>query len=210
MFSVKLSIEHKSLIEEFCLNAAKAGFENNSSIEKMKFNGLYDLVEPAEFWGLIHKNKLITVSGSHKWQYENTFSLRCLFRSATLPEYAGVIPGISKNHMNSLPFSILLPYQINQGIKQGIKDFYITTSNSEHDASGKMKRTHGALCLLAKRGLVDFESDEVIYNTSQTKWKINLKSYYVALQSFHETRVGLNIDLSKEYFSIIENGFNIA
>jgi hypothetical protein len=112
--------------------------------------------------------------------------------------------------MNSLPFSILLPYQIVQGLNQGIKDFYITTSNGDHDASGKMKRTHKALSLLAKRGIVDFAGDEVIYYTNQSKWKINLSNYYNALKSFHATRVQLGIDLSDDYFLLMQQGFNIA
>jgi hypothetical protein len=206
MFSIKLTHEHTELVKDFCQAAASAGFENNSSIEKMKFNGTYDLSEPADFWGLVLDNKLIAVSGSHIQQD----SIRCLFRSATLPEYSTLIPGISKNHMNSLPFSILLPYQIVQGLNQGIKDFYITTSNGDHDASGKMKRTHKALSLLSKRGVVDFAGDEVIYYTNQSKWKINLSNYFNALKSFHATRVQLGIDLSDDYFLLMQQGFNIA
>lgn len=206
MFSIKLTHEHTILVNDFCQTAAYAGFENNSSIEKMKFNGKYDLSDPADFWGLILDNKLIAVSGAHIQQD----SIRCLFRSATLPEYSNLIPGLSKNHMNSLPFSILLPYQIVQGLNQGIKEFYITTSNGDHDTSGKMKRTHRALSLLSKRGIVDFAGDEIIYYTNQTKWKINLSAYYDALKSFHATRVQLAIDLSDDYFLLMQQGFNIA
>lgn len=210
---VFLTNDHIDLILEFCKRAAKAGYKNNSSIELMKFNGEYDLREVPKFWGILKDDTLISVSGCHHWQGKGPlegikFMMRCLFRSATLPEYQNVIQGLSKYHMNSLPFSVLLPYQINEGMKEGIKHFYITTSNGDHDASGKMKRTHRALHLLEKNNIVKYCGDEIFYSTPQTKWEINIPEYLKALRSFHQTRSTLDIDISEEYMSIIEKGFD--
>lgn len=212
---IKLNESHTELVNEFCKDAGRAGYTNNESIEKMKFNGEYDLKEIPTFWGVLKNNKLISVSGSHHWQGTGElagikYMMRCLFRSATLPGYETIIPGISKNHMNSLPFSIMLPYQINKGLSSGVKHFYITTSNGDHDASGKMKRTHKVLQLLEKRNIVKYAGDEIFYSTPQTKWEINVDQYLQALRAFHSVRVSLNIGLDLEYDNIIKNGFNTS
>lgn len=209
-----LAEEHTELVKEFCVSADNAGYKNNSSIELMKFNGEYDLREIPKFWAVVKDGKLISVSGCHKWrgkppQDTVPFMMRCLFRSATLPIYQNIIPGISKNHMNSLPFSMMLPYQINAGLNSGVKHFYITTSNTDHDASGKMKRTHRVLQLLEKNNIVKYAGDEIFYSTPQTKWEINLDTYLTALRAFHPVREKLKIGLDDSYYKIIDQGFDI-
>lgn len=207
---IKLEEEHLPLLEEFCNAARKVGYSNNSSPKKMKFGGHPDLGVMPHFWGLLKDGKLASVGGCHFWpDAERKYTtLRTLFRSATLPEYDGIIPGISKNHMNSVPFSILLPFQLKYGLTNGGKDFLITTSHGEHDASGKMKRTHRALELLAKRGIVKFHREHIVYHVPQTLWRINLSAYHAALKAFHPTRESLGFTgLEDTYRDIIENGF---
>jgi len=197
-------------IKEFCEESKKAGYQNNSSIELMKFNNRYDLGEIPKFWGAFYRNKIVSVSGCHRWtdEHEEKTLMRCLFRSATLPEYHDLISGLSKNHMNSLPFSLILPFQINVGIKQGVKHFYITTSSDGHDASGKMKRTHRAMQLLEKNEIVKYLGDEIIYSTVQSKWEINLKRYLEVLRSFYYSKKDSHLNFNDEYRLIIEKGFD--
>ena len=216
MYSVvKLTNDHLPLIEQFCKECDRAGYENNSSVEKMKFGAEYDLREVPNFWGVITDDKLISVSGCHRWRGQGPldgikFMMRCLFRSATLPEYEGVVPGLSKNHMNSLPFSVMMPYQINYGLQNGVKHFYITTSSGDHDASGKMKRTHRALQLLERNKIVKFAGEGFFYSTIQTKWELNLDAYLEALRAFHPVREKLQIGVDREYLDIIHNGFSTS
>ena len=198
------------LLEEFCQKAQEAGFENNSSLTKMKFNGLYDLDDPTQFWAVIHENKIITVSGCHRIKDSNgnLTGMRCLFRSATLPAYNKLLPMLSRNHMNSLPFSLLLPCQIEWGLKMAVKNFYIYTHSCSNEPNNIMKRTHKALELLAKKGLLENCGEELYYYTLQTKWKINLDQYFSALKTFHNTRLKLNLAIDKEYLDLIERGFS--
>ncbi len=211
MRTIRLDNRHIPLLEEFCSAASAAGFSNNESLRKMKFGGEFDLQTVPEFWGIVFNGKLISVSGCHLWpdHSSNTFTInRCLFRSATLPEFNNVVPGLSKTHMNSLPFSIMLPYQVEWGIKKGCWDHRITTSHGDHDASGKMKRTHRALELLEKQGIVSFFDQDILYSTPQTVWRLNLEPYLKALRAFHPTRVELDLDISDEYLKIINQGFS--
>lgn len=210
MRTIKLDNEHLPLLEEFCKSAGAAGFSNNESPRKMKFGGEFDLQTVPQFWGILHDNRLISVSGCHLWPDYSTDSFtinRCLFRSATLPEYNNIVPGLSKTHMNSLPFSILLPYQIKWGKENSCWDNRITTSHGDHDASGKMKRTHRALELLEKQGIVSFFEKNILYSTPQTVWRLDLEKYHKALIAFHPSRVELGIDISEEYIDTINNGF---
>lgn len=210
---IKLDLSHTPIIEKFCEEAKAAGYQNNSSIKKMKFGDKYDLQEIPKFWGILNENnELISVSGSHCWKTnnltENKIVTRCLFRSATLPKYSNIIQSLNKYHMNSLPFSVLLPLQINNGLKEGSKNFYITTSkNEQDDASGKMKRTHKVLELLEKRKIVNHVEDLMLYGVFQSKWEINLDNYLSALRSFHNSRIQHGISIDEEYCSIINNGF---
>jgi hypothetical protein len=211
MYSViKLNNSHTEIVEEFCYEAGLAGYANNASLEVMKFNGQYDLKNVPSFWAVTKNEKIISVSGCHYWydDLEEPSMMRCLFRSATLPHYDNVITGLNKYHMNSLPFSVMLPLQINHGLKNGVKHFYITTSNSDHDASGKMKRTHKVLQLLERVDIVKFDNDEIVYSTPQTKWEINLDTYLEALRNFHPARSNAGIQSDQEYLDIIHNGFS--
>lgn len=207
---IKLDATRAALVQQFCDAAKAAGYTNNESFEKMKFDGKYDLQHPANFWGLMVDEKLVSVSGSHWLKTIKTNpsfdSQRCLFRSATLPGWENIIPGLSKYHMNSVPWSILMPYQIRHGKSYGIEWFIITTS-SVNDASGRMFRTHKALALLSKLGIVHYECDEVIFYTPQTKWRLDLDRYLDVLRDFHPTRQRLGIGLDPTYYDIIENGF---
>jgi len=152
----------------------------------------HDLPSDPQYWALLVDDGIASISGCHSYDGDHRI-LRCLFRSATLPQYQGLIPGISKTHMNSVPFSLLLPQQIGWGLQGGYQEFYITTSHGDHDASGHMWRTHRALELLARQGIVDFVRVEEYYYTQQTIWNLNLNSYNRALDAFRPVRQGLGL-----------------
>lgn len=186
----KLSDNHIEELKAFCHECDIAGYNNNNSLEKMKWGQQYDLQSIPNYWGIFDDTKLITVSGCHIWDddFTNGMSMRLLFRSATLPGYENIVPILSKTHMNSTPFSVLMPLQIEYGLSLGINNYFITTSHGKHDASGKMNRTHRALELLAKQSIVDYYGIHKVYYTSQTVWKLNLEKYNLALNTFESTK----------------------
>ena len=81
---IRITDQNLDLLEKFCVEAAQAGYQNNSNLAAMKYGNTSDLPSPALFWGIIFKEKLISISGCHL--IENN-DLRCLFRGASLPEY---------------------------------------------------------------------------------------------------------------------------
>jgi hypothetical protein len=185
-------IDNKNILSDFCEKCKIVGFTNNISLETLKLKEGHDLPSDPQYWGLMVDGRLASISGCHAYDSGGRI-LRCLFRSATLPQYQQLIPGLSKTHMTSVPFSLLLPHQIGWGIKNGYHEFYITTSHGEHDASGKMNRTHRALELLAKQGIVDYVRQEEYYWTPQTIWALNLNRYNQALQAFKPVRQGIGL-----------------
>lgn len=170
----------------FCKECSIAGYTNNISIATLKLSKGHDLPSDPQYWGLVVDNQLASISGCHSYDDKHEI-LRCLFRSATLPKYHNLITGTSKTHMNSAPFSLLLPKQIEWGLVNNYKQFYITTSHGSHDASGHMYRTHRALELLAKQGIVDYVRTEEYYYTPQTLWSVNLDRYWQAWKVFKQS-----------------------
>jgi len=198
-------IEPKDILslQQFCAECSSAGYKNNSSLFAMKIWAKNDLQEPPLFWAAFYDNMIISISGCHKFNN----ALRCLFRSATLPKYQQLLTGLSKNHMNSLPFSMILPMQICHGLKNNYKEFIITTSDSD-DASGKMHRTHKAMQLLAKKHIVEYLNNEIIYDVSQTVWKLNLATYQTALKNFYNTRTDSLVSTDDEVFTYLNLDLN--
>jgi hypothetical protein len=188
---IKLSNDDNKL-PAFFEECEKVGYTNNTSRETMKLVDGHDLPTDPQYWALLVDGGIASISGCHGYDDSGRI-LRCLFRSATLPKYQHIIPGTSKTHMNSAPFSLLLPYQIDWGIENGYQKFYITTSHGSHDASGKMNRTHRALELLAKQGIVDYVGEEEYYWTPQTIWALNLNRYNQSLDAFKPVRQGIGL-----------------
>lgn len=178
---VKLDNSYRDLLLNFCHACSELGYNNNASLELMKFNGNYDLGEHATFFATIINGEIASVSGSHSLA---TAQLRCGFRSASLPKYNSLIKGLSKNHMNNLVWGFLIPELILDGLKRNFDEFYITTSHTDHDASGKMHRTHRVMQLLSKRNIVEYQGIENLFFTPQTKWKFNLPEFFRSIQSF--------------------------
>lgn len=185
-------INDYTILENFNRACDLAGFTNNISLETLKLKEGHDLPSDPQYWGLMVDGDLASISGCHAYDGGGRI-LRCLFRSATLPQYQQLIPGLSKTHMTSVPFSLLLPLQIGWGMQNGYHEFYITTSHGAHDASGKMSRTHRALELLSRQGIVDYVGQEEYYHTPQTIWALNLNRYNQALDAFRPVRRGIGL-----------------
>lgn len=179
---VKLSPNDTKDLESFCYQCKLIGYNNNATLQDLKWAAQYDLPSIAEYWAIYKDNQIVSIAGCHQFQSASK-TLRCLFRAATLPEYTNIIKGISRNHMNSASFSIILPEQIQFGIANGYDEFVITTT-PYNDASGKMHRTHKAMQLIAKKNIVEYIGDQEYYYVRQSIWKINLPKYYAALDKF--------------------------
>ena len=164
-----LKESHFEELENFCNKCQLLGYNNNSSLDSMKYKWCKDW---GEYWGAWHNNELIAVAGAHPLPEISDNSIRVLFRGCQINS---PYSGLNASHMNSVPFRDILPVQIKH-FKN--KDLYITT-NIDHDASGKMSRTHKVMKLLSKKDIVNLHVPEVeLYYTKQSVWKLNKEKYF--------------------------------
>lgn len=187
---VKLTEQYTDILDNFCKEAEKLGYNNNSSLSNMKFNGTYDLGEVPTFFAVVVDNEIAAVSGSHSLGPKE---LRCGFRGCALPRFNGIIKGLSKTHMTNLTWGPLIPEEIIDGLERGYEEFYITTSHTAHDSSGRMHKMHKVLQLLEKQNIVEFAGIETYYYVPQTKWKFNLYRFFETVKAFEPIREELNI-----------------
>lgn len=181
---VKLSLNDTKDLESFCYQCKLIGYNNNATLQDLKWAAKYDLPSMAQYWAIYKDNQIVSIAGCHQFE-SNTGTLRCLFRAATLPEYTNLVKGISRNHMNSASFSIILPEQLKYGLENGFKEFVITTTPYS-DASGRMHKTHRAMELISQNNIVEYLGDKEYFYVRQSIWKINLSKYFEALIKFKQ------------------------
>lgn len=171
---MKISINPPvSDIQDFCKDCEKFGYNNNSSLQSMKHDWCLD--NGGAWWGVYKESKIVSMAGCHPfWD-----GYRLLFRGAQTTHASN---GLSKTHMTSIPWSVIMPEQIAwcSGVATEETPAYITT-NISHDESGKMNRTHRVLQLLQKQGIVDYVTDEEIYHVQQSVWRLRVGRYYETL-----------------------------
>ena len=160
-------------IENFCAKCAELGYENNASLESMKFS-------TAVFFGAFDDDKIISLAGVHRLPEVNDRAWRCLFRGAQLPGYT---PQWSLDIFKSgIHFSQFLYRQIK--LVQGIDpqaEFYIST-NVKADTGVKSSRMNEVMMpRIAKRGIWDLHLENFeLYHVPQNLWKVNVAVYMKA------------------------------
>lgn len=147
------------------------GFMNNNTLAAMKYDWCID--EGGAWFGTFDNNRLVSLSGIHPFKD----GYRVLLRGAQLESNH---IGLNKYHMQSYCFHSQLPLQIEFADDYPV---YITT-NTLHDASGKMGRINKTFELLEKVGLVSYVSTEEIYYVEQNIWKLNKDRYLEVRANF--------------------------
>lgn len=157
-------------IEEFCNQCKILGYENNSSLEKMKFSS-------ATFFGAYFGEKIVSLAGVHQLPEINQNAWRCLFRGAQLPGYT---PQWSGNFFKSgIHFSQFLYMQINY-VTEKFPDaeFFISTNISSSVGAKSSRMNNIMMPRIEKLGIWSlYLKDFTLYNVSQNIWKVNVPVY---------------------------------
>jgi hypothetical protein len=149
---------------EFINECDRMNYNNNNSLESMKFNNTLRI--GGNWFATFHNTKIVGISGVHPFLN----GIRALFRGCQLYSIPG---GLSKNHMNCWMFRYHLPIVINM---YSNKPIYITT-NTETDHSGKMLKLNKLYHILAKKQIVEHLGCQKVFDTEQNIWKLNIKEY---------------------------------
>lgn len=127
-----------------------------------------------------HDDEMIGVAGCHRIN-DNDF--RVCFRGAQLPG-KDIYTGMSKLHFNSIPWRLLLPYQIDWCSGKGAERLFVTTNADRTDA--RLAHTNRAMHILAKRGIVMHHKTEVYFDVLQNFWLLNIEAYNESREVLHE------------------------
>jgi len=172
---VKLLDEDRSLVEKFCKQCAKLNFQNNESLEKMKWDwGLKN----GGWFAAIEDNKIYSLAGYHKLDTNNAY--RVLFRGAQLPGYGS--KKVSKNIFNIMVhWTYLLNEQTKEILSQdpNAKIYISTNVDKNDDAPSSYKLSSTMAPLLVKQNLLSLEQENVeLYYTKQNLWRLNVDEYF--------------------------------
>jgi len=176
-------------LEEFITKTRKIGYRDHKTVKSLEIEKTIN-----EKWGkfffTFKEEKIISLSGCHEFTLFNPYNvswiegMRVCFRGVQLPG-EDVYKGLSKYHMNSIPFREHLPLQMEWGKRLGYEKFFITThnwygnpANLYKGPSKEQNRTNKIMKILNKLGVVKHHGDTYIRNYLQNVWEINEEEYF--------------------------------
>jgi hypothetical protein len=170
VFTRQLADKDLPLVEEFCRESTIRGFNNNTSLKAMKYH--WCLEQGGAWFGTFKEDKIISLSGIHPFKD----GWRAMFRGA---QFEGRRIGLNRYQMTSYSLHSQLPLEVEYAERKSTRGvpIYVTT-NIKHDASGNANRVHKLFVELGKLGVFSHHSDEEIFNTLQSIWKLNREKYY--------------------------------
>ena len=160
----------KPKLRSFCQKAKELGYQNNSSLEAMKFDWCHEL---GKWFCAIEDDNIVAVAGCHPLPEISPTAWRIMFRGCELPQ-TDKFKGLGKGDWNSITQREMIPKFINYCPTDKI---YITTNIDHEHSNGKSTRNHRLMGLLAKQGILDWHSDVTLYYTKQTVWRLNIAEY---------------------------------
>jgi hypothetical protein len=166
----QLTLNDIPAVEQFCKECHVLGYENNSSLESMKFHS-------ATFFAAYDQEKIVSLAGVHPLPEVNAHAWRCLFRGAQLPGYT---PQWSMNIFKSgIHFGQFLYKQIKyvQAIDPE-SEFYISTNLTASTGAKSHRMNDVMMPRIAKMGIWELHTENMmLYNIPQNLWKINVDVY---------------------------------
>jgi hypothetical protein len=170
MIIVPITDNLKPKLRSFCQKAKELGYQNNSSLEAMKFDWCHEL---GKWFCAIEDDNIVAVAGCHPLPEVSPNAWRILFRGCELPNKKSY-KGLSKYNWFSVTWREFIPYFIEWCPS---KELYITTNIDNEHSNGKVARNHKLMGLLAKQNILNKHRDMVLYYTDQTVWKLNISEY---------------------------------
>lgn len=169
-------------LDEFYAEAARRGFDNNSSQKKM-IDCLKNEKEWAA-WILYQNDKAIGSVAAHSFDFMGPNSYRICTRTCVFPD-----ANKNKNLITNKKFTLehqnvsaqfYFPKCIEWAGEKN--NLYITSNNLE---SGSQRLVHNIyMPSLAKKGLATKIKDAMYRNTYQTIWKIEAKNFLEDLKNY--------------------------
>jgi hypothetical protein len=171
----------KQDLVDFCYACEKAGLTNNSDFQKLKIGkwGEYE-----QWFVVYHKDKIISMSGAHRFTHMGEHTYNVLYRLATLPEFRNhAHPHITRRFAHDFGFGRMLPFSVEWALSKGAETIVASVNSpdeiKDNTSSGKFYEACRKY-LLSDRGPKGWfellERDYELYGTKQDIWKLNIKN----------------------------------
>lgn len=176
-------------LQIFIDKCRKIGYRDHREIKQLEIEKTIN-DRWGKFFYTYKGDHIISLSGCHQFTHFNvnkltwTEGMRICFRGVQLPG-EDTYKGLSKYHMNSIPFREHVPLAVEWGKSLGYSNFYITThnwygtpANLYKGPSKEQNRTNRIMQHLHKIGIMKHHGDTFIRNYLQNVWELNEDEYF--------------------------------
>jgi hypothetical protein len=146
------------------------GWENNSSVEKLKLNMVYN--NGGAFLGIIKNDALVSMAGYYPFYEFDSNAWRIFYRTAALPN-SGTNKGL---HRGTGPRGRMY---IDNFIKYCNSDQLYLTTNIDNESFSSITRYNRSLELESQLpdAYIKKISEMTLYNHKQAIWKLDVEKY---------------------------------
>lgn len=155
-----------SYLQAYCDTMKSHGFNNWSSLERMKTNKI-------TYFVAYYKNKIIAVNGLYKLE-DHTWVI--FARQATLPQYYNLLIPTKKWASNSIQARFLSIPSINYALSQGAKKL-IASVNLDNNEGHNNDRNNKHAELMLKMGLWEYDGIHTHNHVKQDIYIINIENF---------------------------------
>ena len=177
MMKVEL-INKIDAIHQFCTECNKLGWVNNSSLDALELDKVYD--NQGAYFGIWDQDKVVSIAGIYKFYELYPDSWRIFYRTATLP-------GKAKNKGLHRGTGLRGRLYINEFLKYTNNGNLYLTTNVENGNWKNITRYHRALEKESsqKDSYVHYHDKVNLYEHEQVIWKLDNEQYYQRTQKHH-------------------------
>ena len=180
------------LLPDFIERCIMHGYNNNSTLDKIKF----DYFEHSAFFAGIEDDKIKVFSGVHNFEYDNKHYWRVGFRAVTL--YDDKFNPKPSNNFRKISFSagVLFTLEMKWVEHNYNTGTFIITSNDNQNEVDTAGRSH-MFDTIAKRNRVSgctLLYDKITYlNTVQNVWLLDRDLWFSDYQKYYEGNIDVRL-----------------
>lgn len=180
------------LLPDFIERCITHGYNNNSTLDKIKF----DYFEHSAFFASIEDNKIKVFSGVHNFDYNGERYWRLGFRAATLYDDTFKLKPSNNFRKISLCAGVHFTLQMKWVEHYHGKSKFIMTSNDSKNSTDTAGRSH-MVDVIAKRNRISgctLLHEKINYlNTIQNVWLLDRDLWFSDYQKYYEGNIDVRL-----------------
>lgn len=185
----KLITKDDPLLIPFIKECKRRGFNNNSSIEKMKF----DFYDYCRFIAVVKDQEIVAISGVHKMHFNSQTFYRCGFRGVTLKPGQQVSRNYRKTSYNvGITWYLLMRLVLKE--KCSNPTFIVTTNDYRDsvESAGGSHRADRFYKIHKPEGYALLYEKALYMHTVQNIWQLDFDVWKRDFYKYHATHISLD------------------